>query len=48
MPDEGLAAVAELQGIGDRDDLHDAGVLQALHATSHAASESPTSSAMAP
>jgi len=34
--DERLAAVTQLQGIGDGDDLHDAGFFQALHATSHA------------
>ncbi len=35
MPDQRFAAVAELERIGDRDDLHDARVLQALHATAH-------------
>jgi len=35
-PDERFAAITELQRIGNRDDLHDAGILEALHATSHA------------
>jgi hypothetical protein len=34
--DERLSAVSKLQWIGDRHDLHHAGVLEALHTTSHA------------
>ena len=33
--DQRFAAVAELQRIGDRDNLHDAGVLQSLDAPAH-------------
>jgi hypothetical protein len=33
--DHGLAREAQLQRVGDRDDLHDAGVEQALHALPH-------------